>query len=396
MGEYHSYSEILNFMDRIPNFLPNQAKVRLIGQTVEGREIRGIQFGRPNNLTRTVIWIDAGIHSREWTAIHTAIYFIQHIANELLINKSQLARYLDTIDIIIFPCLNPDGYEYTKTNPQNPSVRFWRKNRSLKKCAVSNKKNITKCCKGVDLNRNFDYRFAEIGTSFYPCSEIFHGSDKFSEPETKAIRDAILFSDLKNRLAAFVSLHAYSQLWIYPFSHKKFVYPTDINDLKSVAEKAVKAISVKFGTTYTHGTGPEIIYAYTGGSSDWAKETAKIKYTYTLELRPALASWNGFILEREQLIPTARETFDGMMVIFEAVLKDLDQNTPKELYTNFTLKSNQNFDKQLIQNKLNVVDTSKCDDKIEYCQKWIKNNSDICQLSKYSMEQSCRKSCHFC
>lgn len=44
------------------------------------------------------------------------------IANELLINKSQLARYLDTIDIIIFPCLNPDGYEYTKTNPQNPSV----------------------------------------------------------------------------------------------------------------------------------------------------------------------------------------------------------------------------------------------------------------------------------
>lgn len=43
MGEYHSYSEILNFMDRIPNFLPNQAKVRLIGQTVEGREIRGIQ-----------------------------------------------------------------------------------------------------------------------------------------------------------------------------------------------------------------------------------------------------------------------------------------------------------------------------------------------------------------
>lgn len=35
-----------------------------------------------------------------------------------------------------------------------------------------------------------------------------------------------------------------------------------------------------------YGTGPEIIYAYTGGSADWAKETAKIRYTYTIELRP--------------------------------------------------------------------------------------------------------------
>lgn len=35
-----------------------------------------------------------------------------------------------------------------------------------------------------------------------------------------------------------------------------------------------------------YGTGPEIIYAYTGGSSDWAKESARIKYTYTIELRP--------------------------------------------------------------------------------------------------------------
>lgn len=47
----------------------------------------------------------------------------------------------------------------------------------------------------------------------------------------RAVRDAVLNSDLQGRLVAFVSMHAYSQLWIYPFSHKRFAYPSDIDEL---------------------------------------------------------------------------------------------------------------------------------------------------------------------
>lgn len=43
-------------------------------------------------------------------------------------------------------------------------------------------------CTGVDLNRNFGYRWGGLGTSKDPCREIYAGSGPFSEPETNAIR----------------------------------------------------------------------------------------------------------------------------------------------------------------------------------------------------------------
>lgn len=165
---------------------------------------------------------------------------------------------LNEIELVIFPVLNPDGYEYTRSDPRNALVRMWRKNRSHERCAI-NSRGEKSCCRGVDLNRNFDYRFAETGTSFHPCSEIFHGSGPFSEPETQAVRNAVLNSDLTGRIEAFISLHAYSQLWIYPYSNRKQNYPADVAELKKVAQKAVNAIGKLFGTRYMYGTGPEII-----------------------------------------------------------------------------------------------------------------------------------------
>lgn len=34
-----------------------------------------------------------------------------------------ITRYLRSINIYIFPCLNPDGYEYTRSKP-NPQVLY--------------------------------------------------------------------------------------------------------------------------------------------------------------------------------------------------------------------------------------------------------------------------------
>jgi hypothetical protein len=45
----------------------------------------------------------------------------------------------------------------------------------------------------------------------------------------------------------------------------------------------------------------------TGASDDWAKGVARIKYTYTIELRDRGSF--GFILPVQYLLPTAREAF---------------------------------------------------------------------------------------
>lgn len=52
-----------------------------------------------------------------------------------------------------------------------------------------------------------------------------------------------------------------------------------------------------------------------GGSMDWVKGTYGIPYTYTYELRDT--GRHGFILPADQIIPTAEETLDSLLVILQ-------------------------------------------------------------------------------
>lgn len=58
-----------------------------------------------------------------------------------------------------------------------------------------------------------------------------------------------------------------------------------------------------------------------GGSDDWSKSRAGIKYVYLLELRPEEHVFDGFILDTEQLIPCGRETWAGVRVVADRILE---------------------------------------------------------------------------
>lgn len=61
---------------------------------------------------------------------------------------------------------------------------MWRKNR----------KRATAFCSGIDLNRNYGYKWGGAGTSNNPCSDIYRGTGAFSEPETAAVKNFFLAS----------------------------------------------------------------------------------------------------------------------------------------------------------------------------------------------------------
>ncbi|ETN83793.1 hypothetical protein NECAME_07222 [Necator americanus] len=371
MGEYYSYSTIVTWMKRIADSIPDIAKVVDIGPSSEGRSIIGLQFGRDTPDKKNVV-IDAGIHAREWVAVHTGMYFINLIVNGRE-EDPNIRNYLHNLVIYIFPVLNPDGYEYTRTDRTNPRARMWRKSRSAKACAFDGISNA--CCQGVDLNRNFDFRFAEIGASRYPCSEIYHGATAFSEPESRAFSNFLL--SLRGRLEGYITLHAYSQLWIYSYSHRKFTYAPDIDDTRRVARKAVAELEKMYGTKYRHGTGPEIIYAFSGGSTDWAKQTLKVKYSYTIELRPTYEEWNGFVLDKNQLIPTAKETWAGVTVVLDEIV-------------------NQAKASQTRQAELTILRREKCIDRLPTCRSWLQSSPQLCSTAPGSMLRDCAKSCNLC
>lgn len=73
-------------------------------------------------------------------------------------------------------------------------------------------------CTGVDANRNFGYKWLSGGSSRNPCLDTYAGPSAFSEPETRALRDLVL--DSRDSIAMYVSLHAYSQMWLLPWGNR--------------------------------------------------------------------------------------------------------------------------------------------------------------------------------
>lgn len=100
--------------------------------------------------------------SREWISPAVVTFIIDTYAEDW----SEQGEDIQNIDWYFLPVMNPDGYEYTHTTD-----RLWRKNR---------RRNTF--CTGVDLNRNYGYKWGGQGASRQPCAETFAGSGAFSEP----------------------------------------------------------------------------------------------------------------------------------------------------------------------------------------------------------------------
>ncbi|VDM51618.1 unnamed protein product [Angiostrongylus costaricensis] len=314
LAQYHSFADVINYLNALALTYPEKVSVEPIGTTHEGRQIPLIKITNKRLVgPKKGIWIDGGIHAREWISPATVLYFIHMLVTQYD-KDPQVQQFVDNIEWYIVPLLNPDGYEYSRSS-SNPEIRLWRKNRSPPKCIQQSTGLFTVpqtvCCQGVDLNRNFDWFFGQVGSSTDPCSEIYQGAYAFSEPETASVRDFLQ----RHKVHTFLTFHSYSQILMYPFGHQIRTYSSDFNDLRSTALSASSHLQRMFGTTYKVGTGADTLYPASGGSEDWAKGRARVKYSYLFELRPEEQVWDGFLLSENQIMPTARETWEAVKVI---------------------------------------------------------------------------------
>ena len=79
-----------------------------MGKTYEGRKIKGVQLSYGDN--KPGIFIEGGIHAREWIAPATVTY----ILNELLTSTNpEIRKLADTYNWYLVPSFNSDGYVYT-------------------------------------------------------------------------------------------------------------------------------------------------------------------------------------------------------------------------------------------------------------------------------------------
>uniref|UniRef100_A0A8D2AJ61 Carboxypeptidase B2 n=1 Tax=Sciurus vulgaris TaxID=55149 RepID=A0A8D2AJ61_SCIVU len=265
--QYHSLNEIYSWIEVITERYPEMLKKIHIGSSYEKHPLYVLKVSGKEQTAKNAIWIDCGIHAREWISPAFCLWFI--------------------------------GYN-----------RMWRKNRS------SHENNR---CVGTDLNRNFASKhWCEEGASSFSCSETYCGLYPESEPEVKAVAD-FLRKNI-NQIKAYISMHSYAQQILFPYSYNRSK-SKDHEELSLVASEAVRAIeSINKNIRYTHGSGSESLYLAPGGSDDWIYDLG-IKYSFTIELRDK--GRYGFLLPERYIKPTCTEALAAVAKIVWHVIRNV-------------------------------------------------------------------------
>ncbi|KAM6900213.1 carboxypeptidase B isoform 2-T2 [Xenentodon cancila] len=300
--KYNTWSDIQDWINSISSSNPNLMSKQVIGNTYEGRPMIVLKLGKRSNSAKPAIFMDCGIHAREWISPAFCQWFVKE-ALSTYGSDSQMTSLLDQMDVFVLPVFNIDGYEYTHT-----TNRMWRKTRS---------KRSASSCVGADPNRNFNAGWCTIGASSNPCSDTFCGYTPESEIEVKNVADFIRRN--KSLIKAYITIHSYSQLLLFPYSYS-YNLAADHSELFNVAEGAAAALQTLYGTRYTAGPGATTIYPAAGGSDDWAYDLG-VKYSYTFELRDT--GRYGFLLPESQIKPTCEETMLAVKYIAAHVQKNL-------------------------------------------------------------------------
>ncbi|XP_030006425.1 carboxypeptidase O-like [Sphaeramia orbicularis] len=299
--KYHPMGEITNWMDQIVKENPDVVTKVDYGKTYENRTISLLKIGSKSASAKKAIWMDCGIHAREWIAPAFCQYFINQLLQTYKTDP-KMEQMMKNMDFYVTPVLNVDGYIYSWTDN---STRLWRKNRTPGPEGCE--------CLGTDLNRNFYANWGTVGISFDCCSNIYPGKSAVSEPEAQAVTNFV--GKRADEILCFLTIHSYGQLLLIPYGHPNVIAPNE-NELMEVGLAAAEAIKKVHGKQYTVGTSPDVLYANSGSSRDWARLQG-IPFAFTFELRDD--GTYGFKLPEDQIQPACEEAYSGALHIITHV-----------------------------------------------------------------------------
>ncbi len=276
-GGYMPSGGIDTLVGALPNLYGDFCTVINLKPSREGRPIRAVKMGKGSGTNRRGVLIVGGLHARELLNPDSLIYFAFNLAYAYKNNKDYsmggktysaafVKMLIENMDIFILPLTNPDGREFVLSPTGD---RMWRGNRAP---------NPGKLCKGVDVNRNFDFLWTSgIKTSTDPCddNQLYKGPSAFSEPESQNVRDML---NKFPHIVGMLDVHSYSEFILYPWgddenqttqptmnfknsnfdgqrgqkgdTYKEFIPQKDLNWFVSVGNSMAKAIEAVRGRKY--------------------------------------------------------------------------------------------------------------------------------------------------
>jgi len=273
-ARFHTYDQLLTALKELNSRNADITSLQSIGKSLEGRDIWALHINTEAEAIKTGTSNRPGAifmgnhHAREHLSLEIPLMLAQYLLSHR--REPGISKLLDTRDIWIIPMVNPDGAEFDTSEGK---YHWWRKNRRDNKDGTF----------GVDLNRNYGFKWGTGGSDNDTSSDVYMGQSPFSEPETQAIRDFV-----KSQVNAKVLLtfHTFSELILYPWGHTY----SGIGNSKDLAafDKMAKTMA---GWNHYKPQQSSQLYIASGDTTDWAYGELGI-FAFTFELSPS-SMWGG-------------------------------------------------------------------------------------------------------
>ncbi|MBN3277695.1 CBPB2 Carboxypeptidase, partial [Polyodon spathula] len=260
--------------------------------------------GRKNS-ARRAMWVDYGIHSREWISPAFCIWFVQNAIDSY--NKNpEITQMLGNMKIYMLMdmCILGQRVNYGLT-----MGKAWENYKRTSNCFVYIKS------KDKTAQSRFLYTlYVAKGASPDPCDSAHCGPYPESEPKVSVV--AKFLREKKDNMKLYLTIHSYGQMLLFPYSYSYNQAPNH-DELQHLADEATHQIQIYYRTRYTSGPGATTIYLAPGGSDDWGYDLG-IKYYFTIELRDK-GSY-GFLLPPQLIQPTCLEVLTAIKTITRHVI----------------------------------------------------------------------------
>jgi hypothetical protein len=310
---------------------PDLVKLRVLGRTLQGREIIAIKVTKNarhvRDGSRPAALYSATQHAREWisteVARRTMRWFIDRYngpsrgaANARNREIQELLKHTELWFVIV---ANPDGYQYTFDHE-----RLWRKN--LRDNNVDGQ--ITNG-DGVDPNRNFNehWKYDNEGSSSIFSSETFRGTAPASERETQAMVSLIRSADPEMHS----NFHSYGPLILFPQGW--IVGAPDADNPIYTALAGTDANPAIAG--FDPGLSAEELYITNGETTDFADVNAGT-ISFTPELDEGCPGCGFVFPDNEALV---QSEFEKVLPFSLSLARSADNPAKPETATGMTTKS---------------------------------------------------------
>lgn len=213
----YSYTDMKKDIEELTAKYPDRLTSQVLGESADGRNIYALCLGNPE--AEKQIFVTAGMHAREYINCQVVMMMVErYCRNYGGKYKGKTYRQLfDEVAVYIIPMVNPDGIAISEFGPSAIRDAALRKKvqKMPRRGGYSNWKSNAR---GVDLNHNYKM-YAGKHPQKKPASDNYPGPSRFSESETKAVRD--LMKSMTN-MKACLNYHSMGQVIYWGYKNKSY------------------------------------------------------------------------------------------------------------------------------------------------------------------------------